>query len=43
MLGQHVMLPHYADGQHLALDVCVISSLQTQLVEGAADEPGHAL
>ena len=38
-----VMLPPYADRQHLVLDVCVISSLQTQLVEGAADEPGHAL
>ena len=37
------MLPHYAGGRHLAIDVTVVSSLQAALVEGAAREPGHAL
>ena len=38
-----VMLPHYAGGLHLALDISVVSSLQAQLVDRAATEPGHAL
>ena len=32
-----------AGGQHAALDVCVVSSLQTGLVDKAAAEPGSAL
>ena len=38
-----VLLPHYAGGRHQAVDVCVVSSLQGQLVEGASTIPGHAL
>ena len=38
-----VLLPHYAGGKHQAVDVCVVSSLQVQLVDGAAEEAGHAL
>ena len=38
-----VLLPHHAGGKHEALDVCVVSSLQAQLVDRAAVEPGHAL
>ena len=38
-----VLLPHHAGGLHEALDVCVVSSLQGQLVERASEEPGHAL
>ena len=38
-----VMVPHFAGGLHLAIDVSVVSSLQIQLVERAAVEPGHAL
>ena len=38
-----VLLPHHAGGKHEALDICVVSSLQAQLVNRAAVEPGHAL
>ena len=38
-----VMLPHYNSGWHLTFGVCVVYILQAQLVDGAADEPGHAL
>ena len=38
-----VLLPHHAGGLHEALDVCVVSSLQSQLVDRASEEPGHAL
>ena len=38
-----VLLPHHAGGRHEALDVCIVSSLQAQLVDRAAIEPGHAL
>ena len=39
-----VLIPHFAaGGRHMAVDVCVVSSLQAQLVDGAATEPGHAL
>ena len=38
-----VMLPHFEGGRHLLLDVSVVSSLQAQLVDRAATEPGHAL
>ena len=38
-----VLLPHAAGGRHQALDVCVVSSLQCQLVNGAASEAGFAL
>ena len=38
-----VMLPHHSGGQHLALDITMVSSLDVQLVEGAGREPGHAL
>ena len=37
------MIPHFAGGRHLAIDVTVVSSLQAALVEGAAREPGYAL
>ena len=39
----YVMLPYYNGGCHLCLDVCIISSLQAQFVQGAAAEPDHAL
>ena len=39
-----VLLPNFASGgQHMAIDVCVVSSLLAQLVERAAVEPGAAL
>ena len=38
-----VLLPNAAGGRHQAIDVCVVSSLQAQLVDRAAVEPGHAL
>ena len=38
-----IMLPHFAGGKHLAIDVTVVSSLQAALVEGASNEPGFAL
>ena len=39
-----VLLPHFAaGGRHMAVDVCVVSSLQAQLVDRAAAEPGAAL
>ena len=38
-----VLLPHHAGGKHEALDICVVSSLQVQLVDHAAVEHGHAL
>ena len=38
-----VLLPHGAGGLHQALDISVVSSLQTQLVDKAADQPGSAL
>ena len=38
-----VMVPHFAGGRHLAINVTVVSSLQAALVEGAAREPGFAL
>ena len=38
-----VLLPNAAGGRHEALDICVVSSLQSQMVEGAATEPGFAL
>ena len=38
-----IMLPNFAGGKDLALDVTVVNSLQVALVEGAAKEPGFAL
>ena len=38
-----VLLPHDSGGKHQALDVCLVSSLQTQMIEGGANEPGFAL
>ena len=38
-----VLLPNFAGGLHCCVDVCVVSSLQAQMVNGAAEEPGHAL
>ena len=39
-----VLVPHWgAGGRHLAIDVCVVSSLQSQLVERAAEQQGYAL
>ena len=38
-----VLLPNFAGGRHLALDVMVLSSHQAALVDGAARDPGHAL
>ena len=39
-----VLVPHFAvGGRHMAIDVCVVSSLQAQLVERASTDPGHAL
>ena len=39
-----VLLPNFvAGGRHMAVDVCVVSSLQAQLVDRAAAEPGAAL
>ena len=38
-----VLVPHFAGGRHLAIDITVVSSLQAGLVEGASREPGHAL
>ena len=39
-----VLLPNFAaGGRHMAVDVCVVSSLQAQLVDKAAAEPGAAL
>ena len=37
-----VLLPNYAGGKHLAVDVCVVSSLQSQMVNRAAEELGYA-
>ena len=38
-----MLLPHHTGGLHAAVDVCVVSSLQQQLVDRAAEEPGSAL
>ena len=39
-----VMIPRFGvGGRHLCLDVSVVSSLQSQLVDRAAEEPGYAL
>ena len=38
-----VMIPHFAGGLHMAVDVSVVSSLQQLLVDRASKEPGHAL
>ena len=38
-----VLLPNFAGGKNCAIDVCVVSSLQSQLVERASVEPGYAL
>ena len=38
-----VLLPHFSRGRHCAIDVCVVSSLQTLLVGRASEEPGYAL
>ena len=38
-----LLLPHYQGGRHLAIDVCVVSSLQSAFVDGTAERPGHAL
>ena len=38
-----VLLPNFSGGLHCCVDVCVVSSLQTQLVAGAAEEAGYAL
>ena len=39
-----VLVPHFAvGGRHMAIDVCVVSSLQAQLVERASTDPCHAL
>ena len=37
------MLPFYEAGRHLLIDVSVVSSLQAQLVDRVATDPGHAL
>ena len=38
-----VMLPRFAGGRHMAVDITVVSSLQAQLVTREAEEPGSAL
>ena len=38
-----IRIPNYAGGCPLALDVSVVSSLQSSLVVMAASDPGHAL
>ena len=38
-----VLLPHFFGGKHCCVDVCVVSSLQNQLVDRAAAEAGFAL
>ena len=38
-----VLLPHFSRGKHCCIDVCVVSSLQSQMVGGAANEAGYAL
>ena len=38
-----VLLPHFSGGKHCCVDVCVVSSLQNQLVDRAAAEAGFAL
>ena len=38
-----VLIRNFFAGRHMAIDVCVVSSLQGQLVDRAATEPGHAL
>ena len=38
-----VLLPNYAGGRPLEIDVSVVSSLQVQLIARAAEEAGHAL
>ena len=38
-----VLLPHFSGGLHCCIDVCVVSSLQSAMVEGAAEEAGYAL
>ena len=38
-----VLLPNFAGGKNCAIDVCVVSSQQSQLVERASVEPGYAL
>ena len=38
-----VLLPHFSGGKHCLIDVCVVSSLQAQLVDRAANEAGYAL
>ena len=37
------MIPHFAGGLHLAIDVSIVSSLQDQLIDRASTEPGYAL
>ena len=37
------VLPKFSGGLHCCVDVCVVSSLQSQLVDGAATEAGYAL
>ena len=39
-----VLLPNFASGgRHMAIDVCVVSSLQACMVDREAAEPGAAL
>ena len=39
----NILLSNHAVGQHEAVDVCIVSSLQAQLIDRAAVEPGYAL
>ena len=38
-----ILLPNHAGGRDEAVDVCIVSTLQTQLIDCAAVEPGFAL
>ena len=38
-----VLLPNFSGGKHCLIDICVVSSLQSQLVNRAAKEAGYAL
>lgn len=40
--GADVFIPGWANGRDAALDVTVVSSLQTEMVKRAADEVGSA-